>query len=311
MASVTLLHISNTMRLPMNNLIILTVLIVASLHSFGQQNSTVIKKYQGVVFDAHLHSHLDDDQRAKDLEEFKKNNVTGAAITCSWNAQQPYRSLQSIKLIYGLILPCPNGVVPYGGPRCFENGQEFPDLAWVRQLAVDGKIDFLGELLNQYYGISMSDTRMYPYYALAQEFNIPIAMHTGLAGPDHGCPNFDPLMGDPKLLEPTLKAFPKLRVWLMHAGAPYLEGTLKIMTEYKQVYADISVIANPAIVPMEDFSAYMKSLMDAGIEDRLMFGSDGGDIAKMIDQINKLDFLTMEQKEKIFYKNAQTFFSAK
>jgi len=40
-----------------------------------------------------------------------------------------------------------------------------------------------------------------------------------------------------------------------------------------------------------------------------MFGSDGGDIAKMIDQINKLDFLTVEQKEKIFYKNAQTFFS--
>ena len=94
----------------------------------------------------------------------------------------------------------------------------------------------------------------------------------------------------------------------MHAGAPYLEGTLKIMTEYKQVYADISVIANPAIVPMADFSAYMKSLIDAGIEDRLMFGSDGGDIAKMIDQINKLDFLTLEQKEKIFYKNAQTFF---
>ena len=175
----------------------------------------------------------------------------------------------------------------------------------------DNKIDFLGELLNQYYGISMSDSVMFPYYALAQEFNIPIAMHTGLAGPNHGCPNFDPLMGDPKLIEPALKAFPNLRVWLMHAGAPYLEGTLKIMSTYKDVYADISVIADPAIVPMEAFAPYMKALIDAGLEDRLMFGSDGGDIAKMIDQVNNLDFLTKEQKEKIFYKNAKRFFATK
>lgn len=299
------------MGLSMKNVIAFTLLIAINLPTSGQQNPTAGKKYQGVIFDVHLHSHLDDDRRAKDLEEFKTNQVTEAAITCTWKALDLYRSIPSVKMIYGLILPCPNGVVPYGGPTCFENGQEFPDLEWVRQLVVDDKIDFLGELLNEYYGISMSDSRMHPYYALAQEFNIPIAIHTGLAGPGHGCPNFDPLMGDPKLLEPALKEFPKLRVCLMHAGMPYLEGTLKIMTEYKQVYADISVIANPEIVSMSDFAKYMKSLIDAGLEDRLMFGSDGGDIAKMIGQVYNLDFLTLEQKEKIFYKNARTFFSPK
>ena len=77
------------------------------------------------------------------------------------------------------------------------------------------------------------------------------------------------------------------------------------------MYADISVIANPAIVPMEGFAPYMKALIDAGLEDRLMFGSDGGDIAKMIDQVNNLNFLTKAQKEKIFYKNAKKFFAAK
>jgi predicted TIM-barrel fold metal-dependent hydrolase len=234
-----------------------------------------------------------------------------AAVTCSWNGQEPYRALKSIKFLYGMILPCPNGIVPYGGPKCFENGQDFPDINYVKQQMRDRKIDFLGELLNQYYGISMSDSIMLPYYALAQEFNIPIAIHTGLAGPDHGCPNFDPLMGDPKLLEPALKAFPGLRVWLMHAGAPYIDGTLNIMSTYKEVYADISVIANPAIIPMEAFAPYMKTLIDAGLEDRLMFGSDGGDIAKMIDQVNNLDFLTLEQKEKIFFKNAKRFFGTK
>jgi hypothetical protein len=285
--------------------------VVAILPGFCQPKTDSNKKYQGPIFDVHLHSHLDSDRRSADIDEFKRNKVVEAAITCSWNAQEPYRVLKSTKFLYGMILPCPNGIVPYGGPKCFDNGQDFPDANFVRQQMRDGKIDFLGELLNQYYGISMSDSIMFPYYALAQEFNIPIAMHTGLAGPDHGCPNFDPLMGDPKLIEPALKAFPNLRIWLMHAGGPYLEGTLKIMSTYKAVYADISVIANPAIVPMEDFAPYMKALIDAGLGDRLMFGSDGGDIAKMIDQVNNLDFLTKEQKEKILYKNAKEFFTTK
>lgn len=295
----------------MRSILAFVLLIVVVFSTSGQTGSGNVKKYQGVIFDVHLHSHLDADRRTADFDEFKRNKVTEAAITCSWNAQEPYRALKSTKFLYGMILPCPNGIVPYGGPKCFENGQEFPDINWVRQQVQYGKIDFLGELLNQYHGISLSDSLMYPYYALAQEYNIPIAIHTGLAGPDHGCPNFDPLMGDPKLIEPALRAFPKLRVSLMHAGAPYQEGTLKIMSTYPKVYADISVIADPAIVPMEAFAPYMKALIDAGLEDRLMFGSDGGDIAKMIDQVNSLDFLTKGQKEKIFYKNARKFFGTR
>jgi predicted TIM-barrel fold metal-dependent hydrolase len=55
----------------------------------------------------------------------------------------------------------------------------------------------------------------------------------------------------------------------------------------------------------------MKSLVDAGFEDRLMFGSDGGDFSKIISAINGLDFLTTQQKQKIFYTNAVTFFGSR
>lgn len=94
----------------------------------------------------------------------------------------------------------------------------------------------------------------------------------------------------------------------MHAGAPYLNGTLEILKNYPQVYADISVLANPEIVDIQNFRSYMKSLIDSGFEDRLMFGSDNGDLEKMINAINELDFLTIGQKEKIFFKNAEMFF---
>jgi predicted TIM-barrel fold metal-dependent hydrolase len=206
------------------------------------------------------------------------------------------------------MLPCPNGVVPYGGPKCFEDGKDFPDIGWVRQQLIDHKIDFFGELLNEYYGISLSDSLMFPYYALAHEFKIPVGIHTGLAGPDHGCPNYNPAMGDPELMRKFLVRYPGLKVWIMHAGAPYLKGTLAILNDFPNVYVDISVISNPDIVKKNDFNHYMKALVDAGFLDRLMFGSDGGDFGKIISAINELDFLTAKQKEKIFFKNAKRFF---
>jgi predicted TIM-barrel fold metal-dependent hydrolase len=118
---------------------------------------------------------------------------------------------------------------------------------WIRQQIINRKIDFFGELLNEYYGISPSDSSFLPYYELAQEFNIPIGIHTGLAGPDNLCPNYNPLMGDPALMKDILVKFPGLKVWIMHAGAPYLKGTLEVLKDYPQVYADISALANPDI----------------------------------------------------------------
>jgi hypothetical protein len=261
--------------------------------------------YQVKIFDAHLHFKKD---IAAQVKQFENHNIVGGAISGSWISGENYRTGINQKLLFGLMLPCPGGIVPYGGPKCFADGEEFPDINWVRDQILKHKIDFFGELLNEYYGISLSDSSMFPYYALAQELKIPIGIHTGLAGPNHGCPNYNPSMGDPELMRGFLKKFPGLKVWIMHAGAPYLKGTLGILKDYPSVYVDISVISDPDIVTKNDFHSYMKLLVEAGFEDRLMFGSDGGDFSKIIPTINELDFLNTQQKEKIFYKNAQRFF---
>lgn len=260
-------------------------------------------KYEGQIFDTHLHF---DTEINKQLDDLKKYNIVKGAISSSWDNQDKYRS--KTEFLIGIMFPCPNGIVPYSGQKCFADGSEFPDVNWVRQQILDKKIDFLGEVLNEYYGISPSDSSLYPYYELAQEFKLPIGIHTGLAGPNHLCPNYNPEMGDPLLMKSILTQFPKLKIWIMHAGAPYLKGTLEILEDYPQVYADISVLANPDIMDKKDFHSYMKSLIDSGFENRLMFGSDNGDLKKMINAINELDFLTVEQKENIFIRNAETFF---
>ena len=115
-------------------------------------------------------------------------------------------------------------------------------------------------------------------------------------------------MGNPLLLKETLIKFPKLRVWLMHGGAPFVKECIEMMKTYPGLYADISVLNNPNIIPAKDFASIMKGFVDAGLEDRLMFGSDNADIKTCIAAVEELNFLSSKQKEKIFFSNAKIFF---
>lgn len=260
---------------------------------------------QGKVFDAHLHG---DPAPEKQMANLIATGIKTIAISTSWAQQQIYQSNEKLKVLHGLFVPCPNGKVPYSLQPCFEDGKEWPGITWVEQQIKEGKIDFIGEVLTQYHGISSSDTLMLPYYALAEKYKLPVGIHTGSAGPDHGCPNFKEEMGNPILIKETLQRFPKLKVWLMHGGAPFSKEFLGMMRDYPGLYADISVLNNPNIVKPDDFAGLIRSFIDAGLEDRIMFGSDNGDIKATIGSVDKLNFLTTDQKERIFYKNAERFF---
>lgn len=257
------------------------------------------------VFDVHLHG---DQSPGQQVNKLQANAVTGFAISTSWHNQQKYTADNNLQVLHGLMVPCPAGKVPYSLQQCFDDGKEWPDIHWVEQQIRKKNIDFIGEVLTQYHGISPSDSLMLPYYALAVKYDLPVGIHTGSAGPDHGCPNFKEEMGDPALLKGTLAKFPKLRVWLMHGGAPFVKECIQMMKTYPGLYADISVLNNPAIIPAKDFASIMQTYIAAGLEDRLMFGSDNADIKVCIDAVEKLDFLSALQKEKIFYSNAMTFF---
>ena len=276
--------------------LVLTVLVAAA--SFSPRKSVK-------VFDVHLHGSKD---RELQLSKLKNAGVYKAAISSSWELQETYRGNDKTKLLFGLMFPCPNGKVPYSLQPCFTNGNHWPDPAWVEEQIKTNRIDYLGEVLSQYYGISPSDSSLYPYYRLAEKYAIPVGIHTGAAGPGHGSPDFKMEMGHPSLLRKILTDFPRLKIWIMHAGDQHYKETMQLMRENERVYADISVISNPDIVPPKIFAAGMKEFIDAGLEDRLMFGSDNGDIVKTIRSVEELSFLSKKQKRKIFYLNAEKFF---
>src|SRR3546814_9517903 len=94
----------------------------------------------------------------------------------------------------------------------------------------------------------------------------------------------------------------------MHSGAPYFDETVAIMREYPRIYADISFINNPRIVPPQSFTTMMRALLDAGLGDRIMFGSDNADITVTRASLDALPFLNTAQKQAILHGNAERFF---
>ncbi len=258
------------------------------------------------IFDVHIHG----TKAVSDhLIELENAGVYKAAISTSWDLQNSYRAQSKLDLLFGLMFPCPNGKVPYSLQNCYSDGQDLPTLSWVEMQIKAGNIDFFGEVLSQYYGVSSSDSPLLPYYALAEKYHLPVGVHTGGAGPNHGSPNFKMELGNPLLLEKMLTDFPQLKVWIMHGGDQYYKETISVMTRHKRVYTDISVISNPEIVEPESFAGIMKVFIEAGLEDRLMFGTDNGNIQKVIAAIEGLGFLSKEQKKKIFYQNAEYLFA--
>jgi hypothetical protein len=291
------------MRNYSSTFVVILILVLSARLTSAQGQSQPRK-----IFDVHLHgSKSVQDQ----LSTLRSHGVYKACISTSWALQETYRKKTDVRLSFGLMLPCPEGKVPYSLQACYEDGSIYPKPEWVEQQVREGKIDFFGEILSQYHGISPSDSSLFPYYRIALKYNLPVGIHTGSAGPNHGCPNFSEAMGNPELMRGLLTTFPGLRVWIMHGGAPYTEQTVQIMKNFPTVYLDLSAINFPPILPEEQFESVVRKFIDAGFEDRIMFGSDNNDITTVVQSIERLPFLKPLQKEKIFYKNAEAFFQKK
>lgn len=187
-----------------------------------------------------------------------------------------------------------------------------PDPTELRAAIKAGRVRVIGEVGAQYLGLRPDDPTLLPYYDIAEEFDLPVGIHTGIAEPGapyQCCPNFRAALGNPLLLEELLVSRPKLRIYLQHAGYPYLDDTIALMSIYPQVYADISAI--DWIIPEAEFYRYVEALVRAGLGKRLMFGSDQMIWPEAIDvavgRVTAAPFLTVEQKQDIFYTNAARF----
>lgn len=190
-------------------------------------------------------------------------------------------------------------------PFILKPGQPTPET--LRQAYETGRFEGLGEIATQLVGVSPNDPALEPYLALAEARDIPVLIHTAGIGPY--VPGFRSALGSPLLLEDVLVRHPKLRLFVENAGYPFRDDMIAIMTQYPQLYADVSTIT--WVIPRAAFYDHLEALVRAGLGKRLMFGSDQmrwpEKIGEGIAAIEQAPFLTEEQKRDILYHNAVRF----
>lgn len=173
-----------------------------------------------------------------------------------------------------------------------------------------GKIVAIAEITNQYSGIMADDPRMDPFWAMAEKEGIPVGVHVGGIGPPgavHLYPAFR--IQNPARLAEVLSAHPKLRLFVMHAGFPFIDDMKALLYIYPQLMLDISVLQ--FATPRAEYHAFLQELVRAGFADRVMFGSDQmnwpGAIGLGIEAVNEAPYLTLTQKRMILHDNAARF----
>lgn len=280
--------------------------------SFTNENS---ENYVGPIIDMHIHAFTKGnpmfgmthpptlrgatydgvnsatEQKNKTLEKFKKHNIVKAVVS--------------------------NGHLWFDdAPETILIGGANKGVNELRKQHEEGNLQVITEMSPFYAGILADDPSILPYFELAQELDIPVGFHIFPGGPNYGFHLMPDMLGgmrvynsNPLQLENVLVTFPDLKLYIMHGGWPYVDDVKALMYAHPNVYIDIAVLN--WILPQEEFNSYLKTLINAGFGDRIMFGSDQMTwpqvISVGIESVNNADFLTLLQKEDIFYDNAAKF----
>jgi hypothetical protein len=269
-----------------------------------------------------MHVHADDD--LDNLRLLERHRVVLAILI--GNSETEFRrwgDSTSIMFVSSLLFPCRVQQDNRYGVDCYADDGAYypdptwrtkpfvlPDPGWVRQQLQREALKSLGEVTSQYWGMEPSDPALEPYFALAEQFDVPVGIHLALAPPGepYRRPSFRARLGNPLLLEDVLARHPKLRLWVMHAGHPYQEEMIALLSIYPKVHVDISAINVSQILPRQAFHDYLEGLVKAGFGKRILFGSDFTSVLEeTIGAITSARFLSEEQKRDILYNNAARF----
>jgi hypothetical protein len=283
-------------------------------------------EHQEPIIDVHLHAYPDDMPIPAAI-----NPATGKAVQLKNGAAHKAACLSEMKrlnIVKGIVSggdgdriaaamswhdADPDRIIPGAGIRGSED-TPLPNLDLLRSAFKDGRLRVLGEVTTQYAGLTLDDPKYAAYLALAEQMDIPVALHTGTMPPgmsfDPCCRKARARLGDPMLVEEALNRYPKLRLNLMHAGWPYLDNTISILFHYPQVNADLGAI--DWLLPRAEFHHYLEALMRVGFGKRLMFGTDQmywpEGIAMAVNAVSSAPFLSAAEKRDIFYNNAAKFY---
>lgn len=156
------------------------------------------------------------------------------------------------------------------------------------------------------------DEKLDPVYALAEKYDKPVAIHTGLTATDYAVLKY----AHPLTLDEAAVRHPRVQLVMCHFGNPFLENAVAVVEKNPNVAVDLSGLIEGKIPDMDRFvkrkKGYLRMLNDwleyMDLYDRFMYGTDWP-LANLEDYIGFLKrFVPEEEWEKVFFHNANRIY---
>lgn len=295
----------------------LLVLLVISCIKHDQKVQTTVKEkelptYSGPIIDMHCHAFDQIFFGGKDYTNPLTGKTYKASSTVDSLRIETLAKYEEHNVVKAMVS---DGELwfDYAPEKIIIGNDHRYSIDELRERFKSGKLKVIGEVAPNYDGKLPTDDSLTKYFDLAVELDIPIGYHLFPGGPPGGAyfayPKTRAFQGKPLQFEEILFNRPNLKIYIMHAAWPYLEDLKALMYAHPQVYVGLGVI--DWVLPRKEFHNFLKGLVDAGFGKRIMFGTDQmiwvETIDDAIEAVNSADFLTLEQKEDIFYNNAAKF----
>ena len=270
-----------------------------SQNDFGEREPAA--DYYGNKGSANAEQH-----RKATFTAFKKWNIVKAMVSGNPESVETWAAKDTNQIVIkGILMFSPTD---YG-----------MDTIRFEQMIKEKKLEVFGEIAPYYSGGTLGDSGWQPYLRICERYDIPVAVHTG-GGDPGGTYSWSPkarlALGDPYLIEDVLVKYPKLRIYMMHAGGEdWPEHGIRLMAYYPQLYTDVAVMLWVEPNTQRCIREFLRNAKHAGYLNRVMFGSDQmiwpGAIEKSILFLNSIDFLTKQDKDDILYNNTAKFLRLK
>lgn len=152
------------------------------------------------------------------------------------------------------------------------------------------------------------DKRLKVVYELAEEFDVPVMIHSG----DTYSPTGKLKYSHPLEIDEVAVDFPKVKLVICHLGNPWLTDCMEVVYKNANAYADLSGLVLGEFT--EAFEDYMSDEIEdvivyAGEPDKFLFGTDWP-ICSMKSYVEFMRRLQIpdEARNAILYENARKLF---
>lgn len=157
------------------------------------------------------------------------------------------------------------------------------------------------------HGVPANDRRYYPLYALCEELDVPIWIHTSI----NYFKNTSLYIDHPSNLEQPLTDFKNLKIIAGHGGWPWVNDMVGMLLKYENLYVDTSAF-RPKYVAEKNtgWDMYMY-YADRMLQDKILFATDwltmGIPLSEVVKEVENWP-LRDSVRSKYYWENANKLF---